>query len=105
MPALNHRLRSLIRKEFSQIRHDRRLALSLIVPPILQMLLFGFALSSNVSNLQLGIVDESRTPQSRELIAALSESKSFHLGGYYFSINQLSDAISRGKLDAGVVIP
>ncbi len=46
------RLGALIRKEFDQIRRDRRLAISLIVPPTLQLLLFGFALNSTVSNLQ-----------------------------------------------------
>src|SRR5262245_62215801 len=99
------RIRSLMRKEFNQIRRDRRLALSLVLPPTLQLLLFGFALSANVTNLRLGIVDDSKTPESRELIATLSESKSFRLAGYYFSSNELGDAISHGNLDAGAVVP
>lgn len=99
------RVRALIRKEFNQIRRDRRLAMSLILPPTLQLLLFGFALSANVTNLRLGVVDDSKTPESRELIASLSESKSFRLAGYYLSSRELGEAISRGDLDAGVVIP
>src|SRR5712692_3673249 len=99
------RVRALMRKEFNQIRRDRRLAISLILPPTLQLLLFGFALSANVSNLRLGIVDDSKTPESRELIATMSESRSFRLAGYYFSVDELGDAISRGDLDAEVVIP
>lgn len=99
------RVRALIRKEFNQIRRDRRLAISLVLPPILQLTLFGFALSATVSNIQLGIVDESQTPESRELVATLTESKSFRLGGYYFSVNDLGNAISQARLDAGVVIP
>jgi ABC-2 type transport system permease protein len=101
----NYRVRALIRKEFNQIRRDRRLAVSLILPPTLQLLLFGFALSAEVSNVRLGVVDGSRTPESRELVAALSESKSFRLTGYYASADRLGDAISRGDLDAGVAIP
>lgn len=101
----NHRARALVRKEFHQIRRDRRLAVSLIVPPTLQLLLFGFALSATVSNIRLGAVDDSRTPESRELIASLSESRSFRLIAYYASSGQLGDAISQGKVDAGVVIP
>src|SRR5262252_4063518 len=101
----NQRLRALMRKEFNQIRRDKRLASSLILPPTLQLLLFGFALSANVTNLRLGIVDDSKTPESRELIATLSESKSFRLAGYYFSSNELGDALSHGNLDAGAVIP
>jgi len=101
----NNRLRSLIKKEFNQIRRDRRLAMSLILPSTLQLLLFGFALSADVTNLRLGVVDDSKTPESRELIATMSESKSFRLAGYYFSTSELGDAISRGQLDAGIVIP
>jgi ABC-2 type transport system permease protein len=101
----NYRIRALTKKEFNQIRRDRRLASSLILPPTVQLLLFGFALSANVSNLRLGVVDDSKTPESRELIATLSESKSFRLAGYYLSSDQLDKAISRGDLDAGVVIP
>jgi ABC-2 type transport system permease protein len=102
---VGHRVRALIGKEFGQIRRDRRLVASLIVPPVLQLTLFGFALSATVSNLRLGVVDESKTAESRELVATLTESRSFRLGGYYGSSQQLGDAISQAKLDAGVVIP
>jgi ABC-2 type transport system permease protein len=99
------RLRALVTKEFNQIRRDRRLVISLIIPPLLQLTLFGYALSASVSDLRLGIVDESRTSESRELIAALTESRSFRLGGYFPSSGKLGDAISQGRADAGLVIP
>ena len=101
----NHRIRALIKKEFNQIRRDRRLAISLILPPVVQLTLFGFALSAAVTNVRLGVVDDSRSPESRELIATLTESKSFRLAGYYFSVDQLGDAVSRGNVDAGIVVP
>ena len=101
----NYRLLALIKKEFNQIRRDRRLAISLILPPVLQLTLFGFALSAAVTNVRLGVVDDSRSPESRELVATLTESKSFRLAGYYFSVNELGDAVSRGSLDAGIVVP
>jgi ABC-2 type transport system permease protein len=104
-PVFNHCLGALLRKEFGQIRRDRRLALVLILPPTLQLLLLGFALSATVTNIKLGAVDESRTAASRELVATLSESKSFRLVSYYLSVDQLGDAIGRGAVDAGVVIP
>src|ERR1700692_2299067 len=102
---LGYRMRALIRKEFRQILRDKRLAMSLILPPTLQLLLFGFALNATVSNLRLGVVDDSRTPESRELAATMSESKSFRLAASYFSVSDLSAAIARGELDAGLVIP
>jgi ABC-2 type transport system permease protein len=99
------RLRALIRKEFNQLRRDRRFAFSLVIPPTLQILLFGFALNSDVSNLRLGIIDDSRSPESRELIATFTESKSFRSGGMFVDPEELQAQISRGKLDAGLVIP
>ena len=102
---ISHRLRALLRKEFAQIRRDRRLAMSLIIPPTLQLLLFSLVLNATVSDLKLGIIDDSRTPESRALTSTLTESKSFKLAGYYYDVDKLGDAISRGDLDAGVVIP
>ena len=102
---LGYRMRALIRKEFRQVLRDRRLAMSLILPPTLQLLLFGFALNATVSNLRLGVVDDSRTPESRELVAIMTESKSFRGAGAYFDINEMSKKIADGNLDAGLVIP
>lgn len=99
------RLRALIRKEFRHVRRDKRMAMSLIVPPVLQVLLFGFALDATVSHLRLGVVDESHSPESRELIATLTESKSFRLAGELFMQDELDRKISSGDLDAGLVIP
>jgi ABC-2 type transport system permease protein len=99
------RVSALFRKELNQIRRDRRLAMSLIVPPVLQLTLFGFALSAKVENIQLGVVDESQSKESRDLIAVLTESKSFESAGYFFSTERLTQALSHGAVIAGVVIP
>jgi len=101
----NYRLRALIKKEFAEIRHDRKMIISLVFPPVVQLMLLGFALSAAVSNVRLGVVDDSRTPESRELIANMTESKSFRLAGYYSSVNQLGDAVSQSSVDAGMVVP
>jgi ABC-2 type transport system permease protein len=100
-----YRMLALIHKEFRQILRDRRLAMSLILPPTLQLLVFGFALNATVSNLRMGVVDDSRTPESRELVAAMTESKSFQRGGTYFDINEMTKKIASGNLDVGLVIP
>jgi ABC-2 type transport system permease protein len=99
------RFRALAAKEFRQIIRDRRLMISLTVAPVLQLLLLGSVLNATVANVSLGVVDESRTPESRELVAVLTQSKSFRLGEYYPSAGRLGDAISRGAIDAGIVIP
>ena len=75
------------------------------MPPTLQVLLFGFALDSDVRNLQLGIVDESRTPESRELISVLTQNRTFQLAGSYATPAVLGEALGAGRLDIGVVVP
>ena len=99
------RFRALMGKEFRQILRDRRLIISLTVAPVLQLLLLGSVLNATVSNVSLGVVDDSRTPESRELIAQLTQSRSFRLGGYYITADRLGDALSQGVVDAGVVVP
>ena len=98
------RFGALFRKELAQIRGDRRLALSLVIPPVLQIILFGFALDSQVKNLDLGVVDMSRSRESRELVAAFTNNEAFRLDGYYASDGHLGEKLTRGELDAGLVI-
>jgi ABC-2 type transport system permease protein len=102
---IGFRMLALIRKEFRQILRDRRLAISLILPPTLQLLLFGFALNATVANLRLGVVDDSRTPESRELVANMTESRSFLAAGTFLNVNEMGRKIADGDLDAGLVIP
>jgi drug efflux transport system permease protein len=96
---------ALVLKELRQIRRDRRLMVSLIVPPTLQVLLFGFALDAEVRNLRLGVVDESGTFESRELISAITENRTFRLAGWYPTTAALGVALASGRLDVGVVVP
>lgn len=96
---------ALALKELRQIRRDRRLAMSLVVPPMLQVLLFGFALDSHVRDLRLGVVDESRTSESRELVSTISENQTFRLAGSFPTTAELGRALASGRLDVGVVVP
>lgn len=99
------RLFALFVKELRQTGRNRRLVASLVVPPTLQILVFGFALNPEVRDLRLGVVDESRTAESREFVSAFSESDAFRVGGLYVSSNALARALDAGDLDAGLVVP
>ena len=110
MRSLLERFRSrriwpLFLKELRQIKRDKKLVMSLIVPPTIQLLIFGFALNPDVSNLRLGVVDESRTAESRELISRFVESRSFKIEAYFESTGDLGRMLGEGNLDAGLVIP
>src|SRR5437764_12581948 len=90
---LNSRVWSLFVKEFHQIRRNRRLVILLIIPPTLNLILFGFALNPDFENLRLGVVDYSATPESRDVVSAFTESLVFRIRGYYSSPNEMGQAI------------
>lgn len=99
------RIWPLFMKELRQIKADKKLVVSLILPPTVQLVIFGFALNPDVTNLRLGVVDESRTAASRELVSAFAESQSFHVAAQFQSSEALGQALSAGKLDAGLIVP
>jgi len=102
---LKLRIWALFVKEFHQIRRNRRLVVLLVIPPTLNIVLFGLALNPTFENLRLGVVDYSRTPESRELVSAFTEGLVFKTNAYYASADELGQAISRSELDAGLVVP
>jgi ABC-2 type transport system permease protein len=99
------RLWALVLKELRQIGRNRPLIASLIVPPTLQIIIFGFALNPTVDGLRLGVVDHSRSAQSRDLVAAFTANGTFTLRDQYAGVGGLERALHRGDLDAGLVIP
>src|SRR5258707_6569277 len=101
----NSQLLALTRKEFNQIRRDTRIVISLIVPPALLLLVFGFVLNSKLENVRLGVIGQSGTSESRELIGDLSVSRSFRLTRGFLSPSELSDALTDGRVQAGLIIP
>jgi ABC-2 type transport system permease protein len=102
---LNLRWLALFAKELRQIARNRRLLIILVIPPTLNIVLFGFALDPTVTDLRLGVVDESRSFESREVISALTESRAFQVTSFYSSSDALGQDLSAGNLDAGLVIP
>ncbi len=101
---LNWRLWPLFSKEMRQIRRNHKLVAMLVIPPTLNLVMLGFAMNPDVTDLRLALVDESRSADSREVISAFSESRSFKVAGTYTSPEALGDALSEGKLDAGLII-
>ncbi len=103
--VLSQRLRALFLKELRQLKRNRRLVVLLVIPPTLNLILFGTALNPQVKNLRLGTLDESRTQESRELVSAFIESGSFALARQYLSLDELSRDLETGEIDAGLIVP
>ncbi|BAZ52220.1 ABC-2 type transporter [Nostoc sp. NIES-4103] len=102
---LNSRILTLAIKEFQQILRSRETLIMLIIPPTVQMLIYGFALNPDVHYLKLGIVDYANTYESRELVSALTENKIFIADKYTLNTQELSEQVRRGEITAGLVIP
>jgi ABC-2 type transport system permease protein len=96
---------SLVRKEINQILRNKQLIILLTLPPTIQLLVYGFALNPDVHHLKLGVVDYSRTADSRELVAAMTENRIFDAKALLFSEKELATQVETGQLTAGIVIP
>ena len=95
----------MFRKEFIQMRRDRLTLGMMIGIPVIQLLAFGFAIQTDVKHLPTIVLDESRTPESRQLIAAFAGTGSFRIVGYVDARDALDRAIARGDVQAGLVVP
>jgi ABC-2 type transport system permease protein len=105
LQLFNTPLWALIRKEINQILRNKQLLILLIIPPTLQLLLYGFALNPDVHNLRLGVIDYAKITESRELVTAMTSNGIFILDSVPTSEKELSHEVEEGKLDVGVIIP
>ena len=96
---------TFIRKEFIHIFRDPRTLMVLIGLPIVEMLIFGFALNMDVSDIRTYVVDHSDDKLSRELIAKLDANPYFILKGVHKDRTPGNDAMRKGKAEMMVVIP
>ena len=95
----------MFRKEFIQMRRDR-LTLGIMVGiPVIQLLLFGFAIQTDVRHIPTVVLDESRTPTSRDVIAAFQNTGNFRIVTHVDGRATLDAWIARGDAQAGIVIP
>lgn len=92
-------------KEFLHISRDRRTMLILIVLPIAQLLLFGYALNTDVTNLKVAIVDQDKGSFSQRLGQAIAHNPYFIFKARYDDLSQIDQALRRGAIDLAVIIP
>jgi ABC-2 type transport system permease protein len=105
MRARMERTMELIRKEFRQVFRDPRMRRVVFVAPIIQLLVFGYAVSTDVRNTALFVVDHDRTGLSRELIASFTASGYFRLAGRSERPADMIEALDHARAVAGLEIP
>jgi ABC-2 type transport system permease protein len=95
----------MLQKEFIQIRRDRLTLAMLVGIPAIQLMLFGYAIRTEVRHLPTVVLDESRTPQSTALADILQNTGNFDIVGMVSNRVDLRHAIERGTAHAALVIP
>jgi ABC-2 type transport system permease protein len=99
-----NRIREIIRKEYIQTFRDPRSWGLLFVPPLLQLLLFGYAVNLDVENARTAWMDMDRTPESREFLSELQGSHYFRVVATPASENEVRSLMDRGEVQAVVRI-
>ncbi|MFH1183619.1 MAG: ABC transporter permease [Chloroflexota bacterium] len=102
---MNMRLLSIIRKEFIQIRRDVRTLAIIIVMPIMQLFLLGYAATTDVKNISLAVWDQDRSPQSRQLLDAFRSADYFQIRYVVGSDDEYRALIEKGMARAALIIP
>jgi ABC-2 type transport system permease protein len=102
---MKSRLMAVIRKEFIQIFRDPRTMVLILVMPILQLFLLGYAATTDVRNVPLAVWDQNRTPQSRALLDAFRAADYFRISYAVGSEDEYRELIEGGDARAVLIIP
>jgi len=99
------RLIAVLLKEFRQVRRDRLTFGMMVVIPIVQLVLFGFAINGDVRKLPLAVYDGDRSTFSRSLVAALETSQYFRVAQHVSGEAQGDALLARGDVQFVLVVP
>jgi ABC-2 type transport system permease protein len=99
------RVLHVMRKEFLELRQDPKLFGIVIVAPILQLTMLGYAASTDVRDVPVVVVDEDRSPESRELISRFDASANFVVVAAASSVNEITAYLDEGRAWMALDIP
>lgn len=96
---------SFVRKEFYHVFRDRKTLLLLFGMPIVQIVLFGFALTNEIKNSNIVVCDYARDDASQQIIGRFQASHYFDIQQSMLSHRQIEDAFKTGKIKMAVIFP
>ncbi len=94
------RIQTILIKEFLQIFRDPRMRIIIFVPPIIQVLIFGYAATMDITHVPMAVYDKDNTKESRQIIRDFSYSKYFDINYYLYDERQVRDLIDRTRVVA-----
>lgn len=99
------RIFHLLLKEFLELKRDKSARFRLLVPPIVQMVLFGYAATFEVFNVATVILDQDQSQESRALVADFIHSSRFKLVAIATGRQQVQDTVESSAAQLGIVVP
>jgi len=99
------RVRYLFVKELIQVLRDKRIRMTLIIPPIFQLIVFGYAANLDVKHIRTAIRDLDQSVDSRDLIARFGSSKYFDIVAFPRTPKEIEGLIKKGDITLNIEIP
>jgi ABC-2 type transport system permease protein len=99
------RILAVLRKEVWQLKRDHLTFGMIVGIPVIQLLLFGYAINTDVRNLRTAVADQAQTHLSRELVARLGQTQVAKIVEEVHSAEELEEQLRRGDIAIGVYIP
>ncbi|MFI5148809.1 MAG: ABC transporter permease [Bacteroidia bacterium] len=96
---------TFVKKEFAHVFRDRKTLLMLFGLPIIQIVLFGFALTNEIKNADIAVVDNARDIASEQIIRKMEGSSFFHVNKMVFDARKTEEAFKQGKTKLVVIFP
>jgi ABC-2 type transport system permease protein len=94
-----------IKKEFAHVLRDRKTLLILFGMPVVQILIFGFALTNEVKNARIVIMDQANDQASQRIISKIEASQYFEVGKSVMNHQQMESALKQGDIRLAVIFP
>ncbi|GGD58901.1 ABC transporter permease [Pseudoxanthomonas indica] len=99
------RLLAVMQKEVRQMRRDRITLAMIVAIPVAQLLLFGYAINTNLRDLKAGVADQSNTAASRAMVMDVVATTVIRPSLVAQTPQELMEAIRRGQISLGIVVP
>ena len=96
---------SFVKKEFHHIFRDKRTMFILLGMPVVQIIIFGFALTNEVKNSSIAVLDQSKDPASTALVAQIDASNYFDVHQNLVSYQEIEKIFKQGKVKLAIVLP
>ncbi len=99
------RLLAIIKKEFIQMSRDKATIGLMVLMPLFQILIFGFAINTDVKHLPAAVFDQSLSQESRELLQSFTATEYYDIKYSANSFQEVTTLIQKGSAKVGIIIP